>query len=54
MSDKKRIIWIDSIGGTHNTSRIRACNPINLERCLFSKPLVESHILIPHASLHGY
>ena len=54
MSDKKRIIWIDSIKGVLIISRIRACNPINLKRCLFSEPLVESHILIPHASLHGY
>lgn len=53
MSDKKRLIWIDSLRA-HDTSSIRTCHSIFSGRCLFPKPLVESHLFIPHASLHGY
>lgn len=55
MSDKKRLIWIDSLKGVaHDASSIRTCHSIFSGRCLFPKPLMESHLFIPYASLHGY
>lgn len=38
----------------HDISSIRTCHSIFSGRCLFPKPLVESHLFIPYASLHGY